>query len=391
MTLFFLALSVRVLFLYLAPPRPLTIDDALSWDAVAWNFLHGRGFLEADGSPTSNRPPIYPIFLAGIYLVFGRNYFMVKLFQALIGAVSVVALFYLVKNIFDEKLAKVSAYLCTVWPPLVVYTGIIGTETFFTFLATLFFLFLIYGWKTGILKYFISAGFILGLANLTRSTFFWYPVFLILAMLVIKDYKYVLKVLFLFIISVVIVVPWTLRNYRAFGGLLLINTGAGELFWSGTYIPWDGVCIHGRDEHFRRLFNLKNPVDNEKKMFREGVKNIMENPVGFLKLSVKKFFRFWFKPVGQELVSKRYKLLGLLMYVGQVVIFVLFLYGIISAKNKNLFPLLILFIYMGITHNLVAPIPRYRLPIESFMLVFSAQGMFVLLRNAVFIKGGRYG
>ena len=153
--------------------------------------------------------------------------------------------------------------------------------------------------------------------------------------MLLTNKKDIPKILLMFGISLVCISPWTIRNYVVFKRFLLINTAAGELFWSGTYIPWDGICKHGRDENFYKLFNLENPVDNDRKMFIEGLKNIKKNPIGFLKLSVKKFFRFWFKPVGQELTYKKYKLLGILLYIPHGLLVILCWFYLIKFYKKK--------------------------------------------------------
>ena len=382
--IFLLAFFIRIIFLVIFPPRPMTLDDATSWDAVAWNFLNGNGFTEIDGSPTSNRPPLYPMFLSAIYFLFGRNHFMVKIFQVLLGAVFCVTIFFLAKKIFGNKrIAFLSAVGCSLWPALIVYTGIIGSEILFTFLLILFLLILTKAYITNSTKHYLLGGIFLGLANLTRSTLVFYPLFLIIMIIFLeKRFKKILPMLMMFLTSMIFVFPWTIRNYNVFGRFLLVNTGAGELFWSGTYIPWDGICKHGRDEHFYQLFNHKNPVENEQKMFKEGIQNIRKNPAGFIKLSIKKFFRFWFKPIGQELTEKKYYTLGKLLYIPQIVLILLFLYGAIAFYTPSLLPIVTIFIYFGVMHNLITPLTRYRLPIEPLIIVFAIAGLSKLVISA---------
>jgi len=364
--IFGLALLVRISFLILAPERPLNIDDAISWDSVAWNFLNGRGFTEIDGKPTSVRPPVYPVFLSIIYFLFGRNYYIVYLVQSIIGALICLLIFLLSKRFFNDTTSFIAGIFCSVWPPLVVYTGIISSEILFTFLLLLFLIFL-YNEKISP----ILSGIVLGITNLTRSTIVVYPIFIIIFLLLIKsNFKEVKKIITIFVVSLIVVLPWTIRNCIVFKRFLLINTSAGELFFSGTYLPWDGICKHNRDENFFKIFNLDNPVDNEKKMFIYGLKNIKENPLGFLKLSIKKFFRFWFKPVGQELTSKKYPVVGKLMYLPQIILVLLSWFFLIRYYRPQFLYLLILFFYFTIMHNLLSPIPRYRLPIEPLIIMF---------------------
>jgi len=177
-------------------------------------------------------------------------------------------------------------------------------------------------------------------------------------------------------ITLIPVLPWTARNYFTFGKFMLVNVSSGELLWAGSYLPWDGIAKTDRDEYFYKLFavrKIKNPAILEKNMQREALKNITRHPGGFLKLSVKKFFRFWFQPVGQELVSKKSKLAGYSMYFIHALWLILAAIGFYLSKEKRILhmPVTVLFVYMAIMHNLIAPIARYRLPIEPFIMIFA--------------------
>ncbi|MFN3966838.1 MAG: ArnT family glycosyltransferase, partial [Endomicrobiia bacterium] len=365
-------------YVLIAPPRPLNWDDTLSWDAVGWNLAQGKGFKEIDGSPTHVRPPLYPIFLAGIYTLFGHDFLFVQIFQALFGAFTVLIIFFLCNEIFEEKkIANISGFLLCLYPPLIVYTQIIGSEVFYTFLLALtIYLFV----KRNILL----GSLFLGLTNICRSTTIFYIFFLIFGLIIfipeMRNFKWIKIFILSIIISFLPVIPWTVRNYLTFNRFLLVNTSAGELFWSGTYLPWNGICKTGRDQNFFEKFNLPNPIDNERKMFKEGIKNIIGNPGGFIKLTIKKFFRFWFQPVGAILVSKKSAILSYTIYLLHFLWIILAVYGFIKAPNKILYlPLTVLLIYFGIMHNLIAPIARYRLPIEPYIMVFAVYGFYQLI------------
>lgn len=380
--IFSLSLVVRVAFLLISdyPDKSLKNYDTPSWDGVAWNLVLSRGFLEPDNKPTSVRPPIYPLFLAIIYYIFGRNYFVVYIIQSIISSLSNSLLFVFLNLFFNIKTTFITCLICSIWPAFVVYSGLICSETLYIFLFLSFLIIYFKAYFSNKTFLYILAGVILGISNLTRSTVVIYPIFLIFFFLLFKfDTKLIFKTLLMFIVSLAVISPWTIRNYIVFKRFLLINTAAAELFWSGTYIPWDGICKHGRDENFYKLFNLENPIDNERKMLKEGIKNIISNPLGFLILSIKKFYRFWFKPIGYEiLVSYGFKIFAILALLLQIVIVIFCWWSIFVNTYKNkikFFPILVLFVYFTIMHNLLAPIPRYRLPLEIIIIGFSLDGI----------------
>ncbi|MBU2568392.1 MAG: glycosyltransferase family 39 protein [Elusimicrobia bacterium] len=402
--IFLVSLFVRLIFLAVMPPRPVHWDDTLSWDAVANNLANGRGFLEADGTPTSIRAPVYPIILAFLYLLFGHNFLSIKIFQAVAGSATVVVLYLISRGILGAKktdgshtaghdgtmlpalgmdIPVITALLLAVYPPLVVYTHIIGTETLYIFLMSVWVYCILTGLKYRDRFILLCGGFVLGVSNLCRSTAIFYPFFLAAAIFLVMPAKETFRkrtvelVLFI-LISLLPVLPWTLRNYRTFDRFLLVNTSAGELFWAGTYLPWDGLAITDRDPYFwERFGKIKNPVDGEKEMFREGIRNIRENPSGFMKLTVKKFVRFWFQPVGQSLVAERSKKIGIAMYLFHFVWLAMACFGFIKSKQYRLdyLPVTVLFVYFTVMHNVITSVARYRLPIEPYIMFFAVYGL----------------
>jgi hypothetical protein len=64
--------------------------DSIEYSRHAENLLD-HGLYSLDGArPDSKRRPLYPLFIAGIYAVFGRNDFAVHAIQTLVGCASIV-------------------------------------------------------------------------------------------------------------------------------------------------------------------------------------------------------------------------------------------------------------------------------------------------------------
>lgn len=377
--IFLLSFVTRVLFIFLSdyPKKALEFYDAPSWNGVAINLLNKKGFLEPSGEPTSVRPPVYPLFLAGIYLIFGvNNYGVVYIIQSILSSLTNVILFLFCVQFINYKVGIISSLIFTFWPPFVVYSGIICSETLYTFLLSVF-IFLFLRSKSYVSS--ILLGVLLGVINLTRSTIVFYTVFLVAYYIILKiNHEKILRVVIMTIVSFIVVLPWTLRNWYTFNRFLLINTAAGELFWSGTNLEWDGICKHNRDENFFEKFGrIQNPVDRDKELFKEGIKNILRSPIGFLKLSVKKFYRFWFKPIGYEILKEKYIILANLFFVLYCcVVFLSWKFLFATMKDRYLASVFVLIIYFTVMHNLLAPIPRYRFPVEHFILSFAVAGFF---------------
>ncbi|MGC9467492.1 MAG: hypothetical protein ACP5HS_02780 [Anaerolineae bacterium] len=82
---------VRAAWLIWVPVDPLGSVDAEGFHLLSVNMLDGNGFAigwEAPFCPTAIRTPLYPLFLAGVYGVFGRNKRAAVLVQLLLEVVT---------------------------------------------------------------------------------------------------------------------------------------------------------------------------------------------------------------------------------------------------------------------------------------------------------------
>jgi hypothetical protein len=172
------------------------------------------------------------------------------------------------------------------------------------------------------------------------------------------------------------VLPWTWRNYRAFGSFVLLNTNAGYVFF------WGNHPIHGYDfipilptdtyqslvpESLRRL----NEADLDRALLKEGLGFIQADPVRYAILSLsrfKEYFKFW--PSADS---------GLVSNVSRIISFGILwpfmLYGLILGwrrtrlSDTSLFYVFML-VYTGI-HVLTWTLIRYRLPVDAILLLFA--------------------
>jgi hypothetical protein len=82
----------QVLFIHSAPSGQggRGGPDSIEYSRHAENLLD-HGLYSPDGvRPDRMRQPLYPLFIAGIYAVFGRNNFAVYAIQTLVGCASIV-------------------------------------------------------------------------------------------------------------------------------------------------------------------------------------------------------------------------------------------------------------------------------------------------------------
>jgi 4-amino-4-deoxy-L-arabinose transferase-like glycosyltransferase len=356
----------------------MALDDAFQWNNTALHFLHGKGFLTNTENLDPKRPPIYPLFMAANYWLFGeQNFTSVKISQAILGSVTCLGILAIGSLLFNPVIGFWTGIVCAVYPPLIVYSEILQSETLFIFLLTVFLWIWILAERKNQWLFYMLAGFLLGLCNLCRGSTLFFPLFILgFAFWIPRIRIQWSKYLALIAISFAVIAPWTWRNYKVYNMFLPIVYGGPEQLWYGT-LPLRAQREIGDSEEFKQLQVPPTVKEAEKFYTDMAVQNVLKDPLGYAWLSIKKFIFFWYKPVGHELIDQKSVLLGWLAMGLHFALIFLFVNGIILTrfKKEELFPLYLTVSYIMMLHTLLLPMPRYRLPIEPLMTLFAIAGL----------------
>lgn len=192
------------------------------------------------------------------------------------------------------------------------------------------------------------------------------------------------------------VLPFTLRNYRAYGELLLLNSNTGYAMYSAQH-PLHGVSF---DAYAAAPLpdDLTPPPTNEaqwdRALMARGVQFVLDDPGRYLLLSASRvvdYFEFWPKESS-----------SLIFNVGRMASFTLLLpfmvYGVWvvgrgtrdKGRGARLFSppafLLLFVLVYSLLHIFTWAMPRYRLPVDAVLLIFAAAGLSDLVRRTPWIK-----
>lgn len=179
------------------------------------------------------------------------------------------------------------------------------TETLFTFLLVLAFLFFVSFIKNQKHTHLIFSAIFLGLSILCRPMAVYLP-FIFAAIIFTVRLKTKASLLFLFL-TYLIISPWVIRNYNTFGSPFLSTIG------DITFLFYAAASVKAEKEQ-KTLFEIQNEYkeksQTEYDWFKpeeslkyarfsreEAVKIIKENPVIFIKNYFKSFFYFFSKPL----------------------------------------------------------------------------------------------
>ncbi len=226
------ALALRLAFVLAVPQRPV-YADAVDYDTIGWNLASGGGFSMVPGVPSVKRPPLYPAALAAVYKAAGHSYPAARAVQALMGAFTCLFLFLAARELFGRRAALAAAVICAVHPVMIAYSGLLLNEEMFTCLmACSMWLFLLWRRRrgTGLLAVFALAA---AAATLTKPTLVLMPVLLFAAEAwYSRDLRGTLKAAALAAaVFCAALVPWSVRNYRAFGKVIPFAGQHGPVFF----------------------------------------------------------------------------------------------------------------------------------------------------------------
>ena len=236
---------------------PHAAFDEIRYTAPAVNMLAGRGFSSDESEPilpSEHTVPVYPLFIAAVYSVFGQHNSAVRVAQSAIDLITCLLVAFVSFSLAPPSLKRSAAmsaliiYGCLSWFT-VSWTRYILTETLATFLTMLAVAVSLMAFRAKRWRWPV-VGLICGVALLTRAD----SVLLVLAFGLFLSFQIVRRrsaksvmSLLLFCSTIpVVLAPWIVRNYIAFGKFqpLASPTGRphGEYVPTG-YIRWLGTWM----------------------------------------------------------------------------------------------------------------------------------------------------
>jgi 4-amino-4-deoxy-L-arabinose transferase-like glycosyltransferase len=293
------ALFVRLGFLVLFGGIDQSIYDSMSDQTIyldlAANMVTGKGFvmstaiwIAVPGQSTSIMPPLYPIFLAGIFSVFGQNIIVVRLIQILLSLVVVVAGYVLGYGLFGRSVGILSGVLLAVYPASVMYVRPLMSEALFYPLVMLLALLTWRLWvgQARIVTY-VLWGVVAGLAILTRTEAALLAALLAVSLIAralfqrqrIAWSRYGLAIVAL----LVVLMPYAAYNYQAHGHVSFFPNARWKL-WDRTWWnemrtrpEWQGVLLPER--RVVPDWNQRSEVSRDGYLWSLAMQFIRENPL----------------------------------------------------------------------------------------------------------------
>ncbi len=403
---------------------PGTFDE-VSYHNLALRVMDGHGFSfgerwwpgTAANEPTAHWSYLYTIYLIVVYSIFGPSPLLARILQAVIvGIVMPWLLYRLSFRIFAPKtqgegmfaytpqvaraqrVALLAAAIGAVYIYFFYYTASLITEGFYI---------------TGILWVFDTAvaitqsqnvttkqwavlGLAMGITILLRQLFLLFMPFLLLWLWWAKRPRLTSFVLPVALV-VLMITPWTIRNYRAFDRIVPLNTNSGFAFFWGNHPRYGTqfIPILPSGEYYRMIPDELqaqglNEAEMDSALLSEALKIIAADPGRYVLLSLSRiptYFMFW--PSGDSGIVSN------LSRVGSFGVFLPFMiYGLFLTLKQSFsswrerlaspFTLLYLFmlVYTGM-HILTWTLIRYRIPVDVILVIFAGYGLLDLAERVL--------
>lgn len=384
-------------------------EYADGYDQLATNLAHGHGYrMYPDTAETLSREPGYPVLLAGIFVLFGNKFVVVKAVNFILAIAGAWLMMLIARRISSSPFLIWGAPLLFLFHPgtlLAESRG--GVEIVFAFLLLLF-MWSVYAAieKPNIWRFLLS-GAVLGFTLLVRSTPLLFPGILLGYLLLVSKRGERLQTCWHVAAMVgamfVVLSPWIVRNYRLTGKFVptasVLGVSAHAGLYDNTHLAadenWALVDRDGARERRKLAENLGyafKPVDNayyqdfyktgDELRFSSYLSNAVlhqyeENPALFLKNVELNMFNLWFR--GKTAGSTEMNMMIQIPYLFLALIGAVL--ALSSRRIAPIAPMLLLIVYLVGIYVAILAQARYSVPLLPFLSILACEGLLELHRR----------
>ncbi len=451
----FLALAIRFsIFPFVAPhkERMFTMLDSYEYDGMAMSLVENGRFYQSEPAfyfpsqyrvpvfeirtPTDAfRAPVYPLFLAGIYSVFGHKPNVAIIFQLILSSLTCILVYYIGEVFIRRGVGFIAGLLLALDFPTAIYGNLIMTDMLFTFLFLASIYFILKFFREGKRRHLIYSAILLGVSALCRQVIIYFVFVMVLSFIVVYR-RNLMKALLNYCIYILIflaaISPWTIRNYIVYDNFSFsISQGSNLLFYNAAYLE---AYERGGYEHLDAV--RKEMQEETDKMFTEkgisapfekakiyqelAVERILSAPALYTKIHLIGALKIFATPTfllperifgasldesiamakGKSLLTESFfKAAGdlgryfiqnwkLLLYLPFLLLYLLFIYFLAgyglckTRKEKNLAAVFFLFLLIIVYNALIVGqhgAARFRIPLMPYIDLIAAYGLFQLI------------
>ena len=304
-----LAILARIFSIYLYGDYEIDME----WGVMLSNLEENKllSVRSVDGVPVPNifMPPLYPIFLYAIKLIFQDSEVFLKatlIIQLILSIFSIFIIYKILQQLFSKKFSLLGTLIYSFFPLNIYAVSQISSITLQMFLINVFIFSFIKIFKNLDFKNITLYSTSSALLILLRGEFFVF-VILSLGYLFLNNFKNLWKITGIGLLIIMLISPYLYRNYKIFG-VITITKSSGYNLLKGNHPSTvvEGIGMFGdvglivpavKDKMDN--LKLKGPIKEhdlikDKILMDQAIKFIKEDPTRYLKLYFKKFVAFMF-------------------------------------------------------------------------------------------------
>ncbi len=399
---FFIIVSSISLCIYNKFLKPVGYE----YEIIALNLLNNRGysgaFLTNRPEPTAFMCPFYPFLLYLNFKLFGKNnYLFIQILQTVLIAMIPVLVFLTFRLLYRKNNFWILVMFLLDFPYF-LFSGYIGVPVLLSFLIALTIFLTAKLSLESSPKLQVLMGIIGGLGLLTDPVFLLTLVPCLIYLFIKMKEKWRISIPVILIL--IIIFPWLYRNYNLFNAIILKNQAGLNLFLGNNPYATGGIydkegdgypltvkkCLKEDTLEFYKL----NEYQRDRMLYKFALKYIKETlrnePLKYFSLKLNCLLSYWcgnaWRIRYEEILKSRgispsFKKFFLLVLLSSILLFITMVIGIVKRDSVEFKWLLlsIIILNMGLytlTHG--HTFTRYRMYIDSIIIIFCAQGMSFL-------------
>lgn len=375
-------------------------NSLLTGHQYAGNFTFFNGSYSYD---STHRAPAYPVFLAIIYAAANQRPVTVYLVQAFMFPITL----YLVYLIFlrvmgGYRQALISTAACALWP--FFYADLVPrmwTEMLASFLAAAGLLLVMVAIERKSVWLSFATGAVLAAFALTKAPGLLFALSVpVVLLLTGKQRAGQLCMAVAALIGVaVLILPWTIRNYRVTGAFIPVTTGSGLHIWLGNHRtlydePMERVLLP--QEIRGHKFEGMSTVAKDRLLMADGVSYIGQHPLQTAGLFGLKFCRLWLGELGTNPRASHKPIPAIgdfgitrrsVLYVPVFILAVLGWFLLDGGARRRSIPILVLLATWTFCYVLTVAGMRHAGPLQFYVLGLAGITVSAALRR--FSRGPR--
>jgi len=280
---FLAAATLRIIWISLYDVYP--VSDCQFYFQSAIDLSIGNGYLR-NGVLTDFWPVGYPVFLAIVFLVFEISIKIAQFSNVTLSLISLLVFYALCIRLFKSKsIARIAFFFLALFPDQIFYNALVFSESLSFFLLILG-LYLYTHTSFSKTTCLLSSSIIFSFACYVKPQFILVPALCVFSEYLTQKHSVISlfrKGLLIYVIIIVCVLPWTIRNKKVTDKYTFISSNGGinllignSPIATGTFIGNQGIIIAAKGSDI--------PPG------QHALKYIRKNPLRFFLLWPKKFY-----------------------------------------------------------------------------------------------------